>query len=161
VLEQSIAKAADGYEDNKIKAGCQIKLLGSTGSIDSGNIAAWLRPDGKRSHILGIWLKVVMLDFSQEKSKELFLKGRIVGKKVKFDIPVRIIDQVDRCLKGKACLTDPEYPLCGAKPSQADPRFAEISCETLDHICDFRIHSHGKYLCTCPVRAYIFKKYKV
>jgi hypothetical protein len=88
-------------------------------------------------------------------------RGKVVGKKPKFNIPVRVVDQVDRCVKGKACLENPDHPLCDAKPSQANPRFTEISCESLDHICDYRILSNGKYLCTCPVRAYIFKKYKI
>jgi hypothetical protein len=84
-----------------------------------------------------------------------------VDKQGKFHIPIRIVAQVDRCVKGKACLEDPDHPLCGAVPSQADPRITEISCDSLDHICDYRILSNGKYLCICPIRAYIFKKYKV
>jgi hypothetical protein len=84
-----------------------------------------------------------------------------VVKKGKFHIPVRIANQVDRCVKGKACLENPDHPLCGAVLSQADPRYTEISCDSLDHICDYRILSNGKYLCTCPVRIYIYDKYKV
>ncbi len=83
-----------------------------------------------------------------------------MGNKVKYKIPVQIVEQVDRCVKGKACLVDPEYPLCGAEKCDTDLGVTLITCETLDHICDFRIHSNGKYLCSCPVRAYIFQKYK-
>ncbi len=83
-----------------------------------------------------------------------------MDKKGRFDIPGRVMEQVDRCNRDKACLTDQSYPLCEVKYSSADPRFAFIACRSLGHECNYRIYSNSTHLCTCPARTFIYKRYE-
>lgn len=78
----------------------------------------------------------------------------------KYDIPLHVIEQADRCCRGKACLTDPSYSLGDVEYSHADPRFSVIACQSHDRQCNYKTYSNGSYLCTCPIRKFIFKRYE-
>ncbi len=90
----------------------------------------------------------------------IFLGIEFMDNKSNYEIPIHVIEQADRCNKDKACMTDPDYPLCEVKHSYADTRFTVIACNSYHHECNYRIFSNQTSLCICPARAFIFDKYK-
>ncbi|MET0101549.1 MAG: hypothetical protein ABW078_07465 [Sedimenticola sp.] len=81
---------------------------------------------------------------------------------VKFRISDEIVDEAHKCIKDHACLTDPDFELCGIGFCKTDKRYCILLCEKGDgHECPYKTDLGNQMVCTCPVRQEIFKKYGV
>jgi hypothetical protein len=73
-------------------------------------------------------------------------------------IPEEVIKRARQCLRGHACLHDPDYRLCG-NTIYRDIRMIRLVCpQQVD--CPFSKQIGQTAVCTCPVRQEIFRNYE-
>ena len=77
-----------------------------------------------------------------------------------FIIPEQIINEADKCTKGKACLSDTYYDLCRIKTSRKS-KVARIAVCEEKISCTYCSNIGEQQVCSCPVRHAIYRKYSV
>lgn len=82
---------------------------------------------------------------------------------LQFDIAKHIVTSASKCRWDYACLTNSNlknHKICDVESSSGyNVLFIDHKQEKLN--CKYRIRfGHSSYLCTCPVRREIYKKYK-
>jgi len=76
--------------------------------------------------------------------------------KRQFIIPVETLKEADKCSKYHACLTQNEYQLCGITIS-TEHRARMVCGYEAD--CAYSSRIGNQFVCTCPVRHSIYRKY--
>ena len=77
----------------------------------------------------------------------------------KYKIPIEIIAEANKCRQNPGCLSDPDFELC--KPTyKQGVRVGVLVCGYKAD-CPYSSHIGSEYVCTCPVRQEIFRKYGV
>lgn len=74
----------------------------------------------------------------------------------RYNIPLQMLHEADRCTEEHACLTRRDYQICGIKLSIEDN--ARMVCGTKNE-CPYNSKIGSNYVCTCPVRHAIYRKY--
>ena len=72
-------------------------------------------------------------------------------------ISQEIIDQTTECDKDFSCLVNNSEPSCKISACIKNAHFIE----KLDRLCPYYIEYGHQYLCTCPVRKEIHRKYGI
>jgi hypothetical protein len=84
---------------------------------------------------------------------------------VKYKIPQDILDATE-CTNGFCCLTDgycKDFPMCDANfiGSRNITFLKEGVTKEVLNKCPYVFSSHGRLICKCPVRHYLFDKHGV
>ena len=74
----------------------------------------------------------------------------------RFNIPQEVVQEAKKCTKGHACLTDNAYNLCGIRITAEN--HARMVCGK-ESDCPYSSRLGDKFVCTCPVRHAIYRKY--
>ena len=77
---------------------------------------------------------------------------------MKYVIPEEVIKRACMCLRGHACLFDPDYQLCGIARYRGS-QMIRLSCPQKVE-CPFTKQVGVEVICTCPVRQEIFRNYE-
>ena len=77
---------------------------------------------------------------------------------MKYVIPEEVIKRACQCLRGHACLHDPDYQLCG-KTIYRDTRMIRLVCPGASE-CPFAKQIGNVAVCTCPIRQEIYRNYE-
>ena len=97
-----------------------------------------------------------MRTFSEE---ELSGKKNMHNKdKMDIQIDEDVKKSTTKCEKDFRCLVDKTYELCKVTESVHD-NVLFIKCEE-DNYCIYRMDFGNSYICNCPTRKEIYKKYK-
>jgi hypothetical protein len=79
---------------------------------------------------------------------------------VKIKIDEYIKENARRCEKNYACLSNENHKLCKVEHTVGNDLFF-IECIERDK-CTYRVgFGYSSYLCTCPIRKEIYRKYKI
>lgn len=76
-----------------------------------------------------------------------------------FKIPANIVAEADKCRQDYGCLSGQEFGLCKPAYRQGQKTGVLICGERPN--CPYSSYIGSDYVCTCPVRQEIFKKYGV
>jgi hypothetical protein len=76
----------------------------------------------------------------------------------RFNISPEIVQEARKCTKGHACLSDPDYELCGIRITTG--YHARMICGKGAN-CPYSSEMGDKFVCTCPVRHAIYRKYSL
>ncbi|MCB1859113.1 MAG: hypothetical protein KDI63_12610 [Gammaproteobacteria bacterium] len=76
-----------------------------------------------------------------------------------YKIPVEIVEQANKCKRDHACLSDRDFKLCSVDLQHTTERTV-IVCEDRSE-CPYNSPIGGQFVCSCPVRHAIFRKYHV
>jgi hypothetical protein len=76
----------------------------------------------------------------------------------RFIIPIETLQEATKCCKHHACLTQEDYRLCGITISTE--HHARMVCGH-ENACAYSSRIGNQFVCTCPVRHAIFRKYGV
>ena len=71
----------------------------------------------------------------------------------------RVLEQVTKCDKRLACLSDSSHVLCEVRYFVGD-RALFVECAT-DGFCAYQIPFGSGCLCRCPARKEIYRRYRV
>lgn len=79
-----------------------------------------------------------------------------------FQIDGKLVERADRCQRGNPCLGGGEGLHCQVRFSvqKDDDHYIFIECRE-DDGCSYRLTFGQTHVCTCPVRAEIYRKYSV
>ena len=77
----------------------------------------------------------------------------------KFRIPAAIAAEADKCRENSGCINNPEFEIC--KPSYRQGKRVGVLVCGQKPKCPYSSRLGSDYVCTCPVRQEIFKKYGV
>jgi hypothetical protein len=77
----------------------------------------------------------------------------------KFNLPIKLIEEANKCTKNHACLKDPNYQLCGAAIT-TDSGTERMVCSHGSK-CPYNSTLGNKHVCTCPIRQEIYRKYGI
>lgn len=78
---------------------------------------------------------------------------------MKFDIHPETVRKADKCVHDKCCLSGSCHTNCNITRSVNDSVFFVDGPESL--YCPYQMSFGNSFICTCPVRQEIYKKYKV
>jgi hypothetical protein len=76
----------------------------------------------------------------------------------RFNVPREFIQEANKCTKGHACLTDSENHLCSIRITTES--HARMVCGK-ESDCPYSSKMGDKFVCTCPVRHAIYRKYNL
>jgi len=76
----------------------------------------------------------------------------------RYKIEKRIVDEAVKCEKEFQCLSGDEECLC---PVEDEIEGNILFVQSLNVSCPYRISFGYSFICTCPVRKYLFIRYKV
>ena len=76
----------------------------------------------------------------------------------KYNIPLETLLEAKKCNKHHACMTDREYRLCGIRITTES--HARMICGTGNE-CPYSFRLGNRFVCTCPVRHAIYRKYNL
>jgi hypothetical protein len=77
-----------------------------------------------------------------------------------YEIDKKIIEQASDCTFGHRCLDELSCSFQCCKVTLCDKGELEIVCKDWTKRCGFRKVPDNSFVCTCPVRKEIYKKYK-
>jgi len=80
-------------------------------------------------------------------------------KAARFKVSDNISHAAVKCQKNRACLSDPDYVLCGTTVDVDDAARVLRCTEETD--CRYSSKFGGRRVCTCPVRHEMAKKYGI
>ena len=81
------------------------------------------------------------------------------GKKMSTHIPEDILKQTTRCKKNFYCLPNGEEHLCKVS-SFIDNKVCVVECSN-EISCTYKIPFGNSIICTCPLRAEIYRQYGI
>lgn len=77
---------------------------------------------------------------------------------MRYKIDDSIVKRATKCGKDNACLKDVKYPLCSVKQRIEYSDIIFICSDELN-LCNFKFPFGSGYICSCPVRIEIYKRY--
>lgn len=76
---------------------------------------------------------------------------------MKFEIEKPILELAVKCNKHQSCVADDSIDLCEVEYCLESTHF--VRC--IDPSCEYSVPFGDGYLCSCPVRKEIFRRYRV